>query len=102
MNELLLQGGPALARGIAREKAEGVAPPLTLDRQAEISAIDALIVQVLKACKHGSTRNKKANPSYNQLALLIRCRSELMGGTPAKESSAAIASEIEAALAGAR
>jgi uncharacterized membrane protein YccC len=99
ISELKLSGSPNLLRALKRDKADAIGKPSTGDHAEEIKAIDALLVQVLKACKKGSVRNKKANPSFVHLALLIRCRAELSATTaPVKKSDGQIIAEADRML----
>jgi hypothetical protein len=86
---LELQGSGNIARFNAREKAEKDAPPLPPDRKAEIEQLDGLIAKCMKACAKGSTRNKKGNPAFGQLAILVRVRAQLTHGHVAPEDNAA-------------
>ncbi len=81
---LELQGGNIARHNkrVAAEKA-AAAIPLTPDRQEEVKQLDLLIAKTLKACGKGSVRNKKGNPAFSHLAILMRLRSELLrGGDP--------------------
>jgi hypothetical protein len=96
---LTLQGSGNIKRHLDREKLDAENAPATIDRSEEIAALDALIAKTLKACAKGSTKNRKANPAFSHLAILVRLRTELLvGSKPGKESQADTLAEIDAAL----
>jgi hypothetical protein len=89
LEALKLSGSHNVKRFTDRAKREANAPA-RIDRSEEIAQLDALIAKTLKACAKGSTRNRKQNPSFNHLAILMRLRAELLAGPnpAAKESDA--------------
>ena len=97
INELVLQGNVSnLNRA---KKREDNTTPLTPGRKEEIAALDSLIVQTMKSCRKGNVRNKKSNPAYSHLALLVRVREALLRGhSPAKGSASDALAELNAAL----
>jgi hypothetical protein len=100
---LHLSGSGNIARHNARVKAEADAPPLTPDRQKEIADLDILISKTMKACMKGSTRNKKGNPAFGHLAMLVRLRELLTRGhDPEEQEASTILDELDAKLAGAQ
>jgi hypothetical protein len=88
--ELRAEGSPNVLRSVRREIDEQSAPPLDAETKSEIAQLDVLIQKVMKACAHGSTFRKKANPAFAQLHLLIRARDLLLRGKarPAKLADA--------------
>jgi hypothetical protein len=99
---LQLSGSGNLKRAKSYEKKDANVPPLTVDRQEEIKQLDALILKCLKACSKGSIRNRKSNPAFSHLSLLISIRERLMRGhQPGKESDGDVVARAEKMLSGA-
>jgi hypothetical protein len=96
---LKLQGSSNLLRALKREKADATGKPSTGDHSEEIKELDGLILQAMKACRKGHVRNRKANPAFQHLALLIRCRAELAATTaPVKKSDGQVIAEADRML----
>jgi hypothetical protein len=99
---LKLTGSGNIKRALDYEKKDASAPPLPADRQEEIRQLDALILKCLKACSKGSIRNRKSNPAFSHLSLLVSIRERLLRGhQPGKESDADVVAQAERMLAGA-
>jgi hypothetical protein len=80
LEELELQGSPNIRRTLERQKAEGERPPLPPSRKAEIAQLDQLILNAMNACKRGQTVDGRPNPSFANLATLVKVRKQLLEG----------------------
>jgi hypothetical protein len=80
LEELELQGSPNIQRTLQRQKAEGKRPPLSAERKSEIATLDELIRNCMNACKRGQTVDGRPNPSFANLATLVKVRKQLLDG----------------------
>jgi len=79
IEDLELTGSSKLRSAIKRQQQDADAPPLTPEQESEISKLDGLIAQAMKACAHGSTFRGKRNPAFANLAELVKVRKMLEG-----------------------
>lgn len=62
-----------LARALKIREAEAEVE-LTDEQKNEVDQLDALIQKAIKACRKGSTFNKRRNPAFQNLESLVKTR----------------------------